>query len=282
MITAATISAIGAIAHAALTRTHGTARVLARLTGSTYLTAGDTLVWLGPDRATLHPRAILAGAAAGEGDALHFAIEGLVPWRPEPLALDRAGVATISRAWAVLVGELDALGTPGGFGALLADAPLAFPLEGARRGAEDLARACAHDDAAAATTTALELLGVGGGLTPSGDDFVGAVLFARRLLADAGAADAAGWQRAVTTILAAAPARTHPLSAALLGDLADGQAHASLHDLVHGLARDAPAVARDAARRLVRLGHSSGWDMLAGLAAGLAISRFPPRQSAVQ
>jgi hypothetical protein len=289
MITATTISAIGAIAHAALTRTHGAARVLARLTSSTYLTADDTLVWLGPDRATLHPRAILAGAAAGEaaaaageGDALHFAIEGLVPWRPEPLALDRAGVATISRAWGVLVSELDALGTPEGFGALLTGAPLAFPLEGARRGAEDLARACAHDDAAAATTAALELLGVGGGLTPSGDDFVGAALFARRLLADAGAADVAGWQRAVTTVLAAAPARTHPLSAALLGDLADGQAHASLHDLMHGLARDAPAVARDAARRLVRLGHSSGWDMLAGLAAGLAISRFPPRQSAVQ
>ena len=282
MITAATISAIGTIAHAALTRTRGTARVLARLTGSTYLTADDTLVWLGPDRATLHPRAILAPAAAGEGESLHFAIEGLVPWRPPPLALDRAGVATIFRAGRGLVGELDALGTPAGFGALLAGAPLAFPLVGARRAAEDLARACAHDDAAAATTAALELLGVGGGLTPSGDDFVGAALFARRLLADVGAADAAGWQRAVTTILAAAPARTHPLSAALLGDLADGQAHASLHDLMHGLARDAPAVARDAARRLVRLGHSSGWDMLAGLAAGLAISRFPPRQSAVQ
>jgi hypothetical protein len=39
---------------------------------------------------------------------------------------------------------------------------------------------------------------------------------------------------------------------------------------VHGLAREAPAAARDAARRLVRLGHSSGWDMLAGLGAGLA------------
>ena len=40
---------------------------------------------------------------------------------------------------------------------------------------------------------------------------------------------------------------------------------------MHGLAHDAPDAARDAARRLVRLGHSSGWDMLAGLGAGLAI-----------
>ena len=269
MATTATITAIGAIAHAALTRTAGTARVLARLTGSTYLTADDTLVWLGPDRATLHPRAILGGAA-GESDELHFSLDGLVPWRPEPLGLDPTGVATIARAWRGLVRDVGTLGAPGGFGALLSGAPLAFPLEGARGAAEDLARACARDDAAAATTAALELLGVGGGLTPSGDDFVGAALFARRLMSDAGAADAAAWRRAAATVLAAACTRTHPLSAALLGDLANGQAHASLHELIHGLARDAPAIAGDAARRLVRLGHSSGWDMLAGLGAGLA------------
>src|SRR5215813_14946549 len=65
-IAATTITAIGALAHGALTRTAGTARVVARLTGSTYLDAEGTLVWLGPDHATRHPRAILAGAPAGE------------------------------------------------------------------------------------------------------------------------------------------------------------------------------------------------------------------------
>jgi Protein of unknown function (DUF2877) len=269
-IAATTITAIGAIAHAALTRTAGTARVVARLTGSTYLDAEGTLVWLGPDHATLHPRAILAGAVSGDGDALAFVIDGLVPWRPAPLALTRADVATIHRSWRALVADLDVLGTPGGFGALLTGEPLAFPLDGVRSAADELARACARDDADAATTSALALLGVGGGLTPSGDDFVGAALFARRLLAAAGAADAASWRRVAACVRSAAPERTHPLSATLLGDLADGHSYASLHDLVHGLASDAPAEARDAARRLVRLGHSSGWDMLAGLGAGLS------------
>src|SRR6185295_3297068 len=208
MIAAATITAIGAIAHAALTRTAGTARVVARLTGSTYLDAEGALVWLGPDHATLHPRAILAGAAAGDGDALAFAIDGLVPWRPTPLALEVADVATIRRGWRALLTDLHALGTPGGFGALLAGDPLTFPLEGARGAADDLARACEQDDADAAARAALPLLGVGGGLTPSGDDFVGAALFARRLLADAGAADAAAWRRAAASIQAAALERT--------------------------------------------------------------------------
>jgi hypothetical protein len=270
MIAAAPITAIGAIAHAALTRTAGTARVVARLTSSTYLDAEGTLVWLGPAHATLHPRAILAGAAADDGDALVFAIDGLVPWRPVPLALARADVTTIRRGWRALVADLHALGTPGGFGALLAGAPLAFPLDGARGAADELASACARDDTDAATTAALALLGVGGGLTPSGDDFVGAVLFARRLLAEAGDADAAAWRRVADRVRAAALERTHPLSATLLGDLADGHSYASLHDLVQGLARETPAEARHAGRRLVRLGHSSGWDMLAGLGAGLA------------
>ena len=72
-------------------------------------------------------------------------------------------------------------------------------------------------------------------------------------------------------ILAAAPARTHPLSATLLGDLADGHSYASLHDLVQGLARETRAEARHAGRRLVRLGHSSGWDMLAGFVGALGL-----------
>src|SRR5262245_17832355 len=76
-------------------------------------------------------------------------------------------------------------------------------------------------------------------------------------------------RRVAARVRVEASERTHPLSATLLGDLADGQSYASLHDLVHGLTREAPAAARDAARRLVRLGHSSGWDMLAGLGAGL-------------
>jgi hypothetical protein len=269
-MTAVRVTAVGAVAHAALAGTGGTARVVARLSGSTYLSAGDALVWLGPQHATLHPRAILTGVPAGDGDEVRLAVEGLTPWRPAPLTLTRAGVAGLRHAWRGLVADLPALGTPGGFGALLAGEPLVFPLEGARAGAEALARACAGDDADAATTAALTLLGVGGGLTPSGDDFVGAALFARRLLAEAGAADAAAWRRAAAGVRAAALARTHPLSATLLGDLADGHTYASVHDLMHALAGGEPAPAREAARRLVRLGHSSGWDMLAGLGAGLA------------
>ena len=114
------------------------------------------------------------------------------------------------------------------------------------------------------------MLGLGPGLTPSGDDYVGAAFFARRLFARAGACDRGAWARAAAVVHARAGERTHPISAALLGDMLAGHGHAPLHDLARELGADeALAGPLDAARRLVRIGHSSGWDMLAGFVAGI-------------
>src|SRR5262245_17391613 len=81
--------AIGAIAHAALGRAGGVARVLARLTASTYLTAGDQITWLGATSAPLHPRAIVvADAPIVRTDELQVVTEGLSPWTPCTPRLD--------------------------------------------------------------------------------------------------------------------------------------------------------------------------------------------------
>src|SRR6266404_2169866 len=68
-------------------------------------------------------------------------------------------------------------------------------------------------------------------------------------------------------VRAAAARLTHPIGAALLGDLLVGEGWAALHDLAAALARDDGPAALEAARRLTRLGHSSGWDLLAGFVA---------------
>ena len=262
--------AIGALAHAALDRTNGRARVLVRLSASVYLTAGDALVWLGGVGATLHPRAILvAGAPAPERASVYVDAIGLRPWQPAVPTLDTRALDRLREGWRRLAAEAGALGPPGGLGALVTGQALTFPLEQAETPARALARACARDDTAAALSAAEALLGLGGGLTPSGDDYGGGALFARHLLAAAGDADAPAWRRAADAVLAAAPGRTHPISAALLGDLATGLGWAPLHDLVGALAGGAGDAALEAARRLTRLGHTSGWDLLAGLGAGL-------------
>jgi hypothetical protein len=260
--------AVGVTAHAALARTEGRVRVLARLHDSLYATAGETLVWLGGARAPLHPRAILsASPIAADTDEARVEVDGgLCPWRPAPLALDGVARGALAERGAALVGGVASLGAPGGFGALLTGVRPSFPLDGAGELALTLARACARDDPDDATDVALALLGLGAGLTPSGDDYVGGVLFVRTL---AGIGDRPGWHRLADAVVAAAPARTHPISAALLADLAGGHGWAPLHDLVAALATDDTPAAAIAARTLIRLGHTSGWDLLAGVTAGL-------------
>ncbi|HEV8584108.1 MAG TPA: DUF2877 domain-containing protein [Methylomirabilota bacterium] len=272
------VTAIGWRAHAALSRTGGDARVLAALAASTYLDAAGEVVWLGP-AATSHARAVsilFRGSPRTAGpqprDVLRLALplpRAVKVWRPEPGPATAEAAATLRlNASRLAVGTL---GTPRGFGAWLAGAPLAFPLERAHGRADALAHACADDDPPRAAQAAVALLGLGPGLTPSGDDFAGGAFFARALLARAGACDTTRWGAAAGVVRAAAARLTHPIGAALLGDLLDGEGWAPLHELAGALARDDAPGALDAARRLTRLGHSSGWDLLAGFLAGARI-----------
>lgn len=266
------VAAIGWRADAALRETGGEARVLAPLSASIYLEAAGEVLWVGERDATPHARAIqITGSPrplVARGSLLRLAspADGLAPWRPPP------GPATLDDAAALRANaarlHAGALGEPRGFGAWLAGRPLAFPLEAAAGRAHALARACTDDDPGRAAEAARALLGLGPGLTPSGDDLVGGAFFARALLARAGAVDAAAWCGAAEAVRAAAARLTHPIGAALLGDLLAGEGWAPLHDLAAALAADDGSGALDAARRLTRLGHSSGWDLLAGFVAG--------------
>ena len=155
--------------------------------------------------------------------------------------------------------------TPHGFGALLANHKPAFPLDLAVERVQALARAYLNDAPESVRITSIALLGLGAGLTPSGDDLVGAALFARRLLAPR----TPGWDAVAEQLAAEAGTRSHAISAALFDDLARGESFAPLHDIVDALAAGDQATALAAARALTAIGHSSGWDMYTGLAIGL-------------
>ena len=288
------IAALGALAYVALVRSGGRLRPLPAFPDSPYLLAGDDIVWLGGEGGIWHPRRILLANAQlavrrgfrrefsapveqlrptgrsalckGLSSRLLVSVEGASVWQPaaSPRLTAEQGVAACSRISA----NISAIGTPAGFGLLLAGAPLAFPLDRAPAKLRLLADSLASDDALAFASAALPLLGLGLGLTPSGDDLVGACLFARRLRGDTPA-----WQAAAENLTAAAAVRSNSISAALFGDLARGAAYAPLHDFAAAVGGgDAEFFA--AARALCAIGHSSGWDMLTGflLGAGGAIS----------
>lgn len=257
------LTALGWKAREALARSGGHARVFATLSESAYLTAGDEMIWLGRGGAALHARAMLTDASLPSGiGELTLDASGLSAWRAATFHSPPDRLAAGGRSLLALVRAAAGLDRPPrGLGGLLVGAPLPFPLGDVTDRVVALAGVRRAADAPAA---AFPLLGLGPGLTPSGDDLVGAFLFARRVTATA--AETPAWQRAAAAIVTAARDRTHPISLTLLADLAGGDAHAPLHDLTHALAASlAPAMLREATDRLTRIGHSSGWDMLAGL-----------------
>lgn len=265
------LTSLGFKAHAALACSNGRVRASARLGASLYVTAGGELLWLGSAGSALHPRAMLAIAPfAFDEETAWVDPSAAATWRPQPFRDSDAARVALSAGCAAIRGAIPQIGKPEGLGVLLDGAASFDPyVERAAPAVRALGHACRNNDAAAALEPAKALLGLGPGLTPAGDDFVGGVLFARALLSRAGGRRSR-WDDVAAAIVREATTRTHPVSAVLLGDFAAGEGFAPLHDLANALASaGCSGAALDAARSLVRIGHSSGWDFLTGFIAGV-------------
>lgn len=109
---------------------------------------------------------------------------------------------------------------------------------------------------------ASQLIGLGPGLTPSGDDYFGGVLVALRWLGRGSQADSL-W-RWLEPRLAA---HTSEISAAHLAAAASGQVHEALHEVLENLSAWEVPDLHPSLARLDAVGHTSGWDALAGIVA---------------
>ena len=130
------------------------------------------------------------------------------------------------------------------------------------------AQALQTNDLKAFEHAALRLLGLGPGLTPSGDDFIGAIFFALHQ------APRARWNAELPAVRSrirkAASSATNLISAALLDDLLDGHSYRPLHELLAALDSEEPSRTAAAAQALLRVGASSGADMLSGVLLALS------------
>ena len=214
-----------------------------------YALMDGRIVWTGSNARTDHPR-----------NLAH-------PWSAAPVAYDakalRHGAAL---AWQGMDTHIGLLGWQAG-------QRLVFPLELARPRLNAVAQALRAQDLAAFEAAALRVLGLGNGLTPSGDDLLGGTFFT---LAHA---PIAAWRSALPGVHArirgAAQNATNPISAALLDDLMRGSSYRVLHDVFDAFQAGEPRRITDAVNRLFRLGASSGGDMLAGVFLALQICEPP-------
>ncbi len=109
-------------------------------------------------------------------------------------------------------------------------------------------------------STACRLVGLGPGLTPSGDDFWCGVMLALRTLGY--------WdilERVSSTVLKQAKRRTNKISRAHQECAAAGQGAHALHETISAMGVNDEARLRSALCELDGIGHTSGWDSLAGV-----------------
>ncbi|MEW6670332.1 MAG: DUF2877 domain-containing protein [Thermodesulfobacteriota bacterium] len=105
------------------------------------------------------------------------------------------------------------------------------------------------------------LIGLGPGLTPAGDDFLGGILIT---LSSLGRGDLA--KKMAGGVLSMARLRTGKISFAHLFCAAGGQGHEILHHAIAALSVKRKTGLKVILRELDAVGHTSGWDALAGVA----------------
>ena len=295
---------LGATAREVLAASSG-GRVLAVLTRAVYLESDDgELVWLTTAEVPMHGRGIglretlprpgVESTYVVRGDGL--ALDGWPVltwgkarvWRPPPVCVEaRLSLGDLGQYLPGVRSFVDALPAPRGFGVMLGSImgrpqEIAFDIEAAgnslvlRQGLPAIAAimaACRACDPGATLAAAEDLIGLGEGLTPSGDDFIGGMLFGVATLHEVYGLPARIPSDALRRFLATAQQRTNRISHTLLRDYAVGQGPEPLHRYLHALMAGEPVAAISRlASDVIRIGHSTGWDCLTGLWAALGMT----------
>ena len=210
----------------------------------------------------------------------HWLITPARSWRPPQVrtapGLDpQRALAVLTGAWPVSASWVDAVdprevALGGWFGPT--------PSLAARAALHAAVLALAGDSPVPGATLT-SLVGLGPGLTPSGDDAIAGCLLTLRLLGRLGRL------RQIADELPAHLAATTSLSGSLLTAAADGYAAPQLVELLAAIGAFGPSTPHTRWRRLVEavlaIGHSSGADLLTGVRATLAASAADTRVAAL-
>lgn len=138
---------------------------------------------------------------------------------------------------------------------------------------EKIARACLVHDLTAVLQQAEAIVGLGEGLTPSGDDFLGGLFFCRHLLSCAYPQLAYLECAHLMEWVEACRSHTNSISFTLLKDNALGYAPEPLSHFGAALLNiQSGDQAGSAAANIINLGHSTGWDLLTGFLVGLLLT----------
>lgn len=276
---------VGVLAHETLQR-ESSGRIAAAFDRSFYAAFGTHWICVGSSSIGSGPLHVLceewpSGAfAAGQrvtvtanvvhvDDAPLASLAGAPVWTPEPTpawtqAQLLSGLQRAGHLWEAMPAD-EGLAALGGTQTLEATSPL---LAAAMPGVRALERIAAGDNAehspAPADRAALtDLIGLGPGLTPSGDDVLIGVLLALAALGRSSARDA------LWAVCNGALDRTGDISRVHLEAASRGYGAAVLHDAIHVVMSGNAENIRPALAAVSAVGHTSGRDGMAGALVAL-------------
>jgi hypothetical protein len=147
---------------------------------------------------------------------------------------------------------------------------------------DGLFRALSRGDEPLALANVERLLGLGTGLTPSGDDVLLGLLAALNVPDSPQQA----WRRIGARVVDGAGERTHLVSGAALRHAANGRVRASIASLCRALMYETPRSVLKALARVMRIGSGSGAEIAFGVLAGFRLHlqrneerRMPPARN---
>lgn len=194
-------------------------------------------------------------------------------WNPQPNWQHLRKTPNLWRHIPTLFGILQRAAPTGSLAGLIVDLPPpdsptdARVLDTALQPAQALVMGIATGDKAFCHAGASELAGLGGGLTPAGDDWILGCLLAAWVVHS----PAHILQSIADAVLGCA---TTLLSLAWLKAAARGECSAAWHILLNKLSGDETIAVENAAFAVVQMGHTSGADALAGFVSVL-MALFP-------
>jgi hypothetical protein len=296
------VKLIGSKAKALLSQPGVSGKVLAVLSTTVYLVSRDgEILWLSQEALAMHRRSVLlslwpAAICVGQeffvqgpflriSEGVTVDLDSATEWKPLAVGPDYAKPLNVVRACirqlfevVIMLGNAKGLGqmiplisslVDGNKQAIATTDPL---LAKARNSILDLATAYLEFDMSEVTRKGKELVGLGPGLTPSGDDFLGGLLFAAHSLKTAYPQDFKWEQQPVMDLIHWASIQTDPISHVILSDHALGHGPKPLRDVVASLLNGQDlSCTMEGVECLLRIGETSGWDILAGMLTGMLL-----------
>jgi hypothetical protein len=280
--------------------------VLATFSKVVYLRhASDEIIWLITEGMPMHRRAIqCAGSLPAtsvdtpyimknkalvleSGSSLDFRSTKI--WESPSISPDRAlPMLDIKEHLNLFLSSIDDLPSPTGLGMfipeilnLTQDHTLVHAAEGheltiSQRYAwptiNHITNACLTQDIDGIFEQGEDLIGLGDGLTPSGDDFMGGLLLCIRTLQDLYKPFHPSVLSKAEVFLEKLKSKTNLISYTMLKDHACGHASETLHGFMNAL-----LTGQDLERTsllgsaLIQIGHSTGWDLLTGVLTGMLL-----------